>query len=137
VALEFDFEVRRTTPALLLTSRAINHGPEREIYCFWGWLPGREFQLAGDPQPREWRTEYRDLGVFDWAFLPPLAGQTGLGVVTPQVIGESRFNTMLFYTEPKRLKTPKEGSVEMKLALFPAKSAEEVARIRATVPKSW
>jgi hypothetical protein len=138
VTLEFDFEVRRTTPALLLTSRAINHGLEREIYCFWGWLPGQGFQLAGDPKPREWRTEYRDLGVFDWAFLPPTnASQPGLGVVTPQVIGESRFNTMLFYTEPKRLKTPQDGAAEMRLALSPAKSAEEMARIRATVPKTW
>ena len=78
------------------------------------------------------------LGLFDWLYVPSAqAGQPGYGVVTPQVIGESRFGTMIFYTDPTRIKTKQGDAVEMKLAIFPASSADEVAEVAAALPEQW
>ncbi len=136
VALEFDFEVRNDSPALFITSRVINQGPKHTIYSFWGWLPGADFQVAGEDEPRAWAMQYKNVGKYDWLYLSPIkAGQRGLGVVTPQVIGESRFGTMLFYTDPSKIEVAQGGGVEMKLAIFPAESAEEVALISQSLAK--
>jgi len=127
--VEYEFELRKGSPALTVTSRARNLDKKQECYCFWGWLPGASYVLPG-PTRKPWSMKYDDLGKFDWVFLEPQrAGRNGIGIVTPLLVGESRFGTMLFYTDPKRIVTDRGQAVEMTLTVFPAKSAADVEAV--------
>jgi hypothetical protein len=124
--LEFDVTTRADFPGILLTSRATNLDADGSVYCFWGWLPGKGFVTLDGEQA--WSMTYRDIGKVGWAFLPPTSpGSPGIGMLSDLKFGESRFGTLLLYTDPQRLDTPKGGAVEMKLAFVQADDAQAVA----------
>jgi hypothetical protein len=124
--LEYDLTVRDDLPCLLVTSRTINLGAKQEVYTWWGWLPGTKW--ADPAGEHEWSGKYQDVGKVGWVFLPQGKAETpGIGWITPQVFGESRFNTMLLYTEPTRISTETDGGVEIRFGLMPASRAEDVA----------
>ncbi len=125
--VSYDLEVRADLPCLLVTSRAKNLGKEQDMYCFWGWLPGDGYVTA-DGERHEWTMEYGDVGQVGWVYLPPSKpGGTGVGWISPLRFGESRFGTMLLYTEPTRIKTKTGGVVETSFAIMPADSPDQVA----------
>lgn len=122
----YDLEVRSDLPCLLVACRAKNLGDKQSVYCFWGWPPGEGY-VTPDGE-HEWKMEYAEIGPVSWVYLPPTRpGATGLGWISPLPFGESRFGTMLLYTEPKHIETETDGVVEMQFAVMPAESAEQVA----------
>jgi hypothetical protein len=130
--LEFDVATHSEFPGLLLTSRARNLGPDAEVYCFWGWLPGAGFFTAEGEQA--WSMTYRDLGNVGWVFLPPTQpGSPGIGVLSALRFGESRFGTLLLYTDPQRIMAAAGDAVEMRLAFMRADDAETVAEAYAAL----
>lgn len=125
---EFDLEVRSDLPCLIVRSRCFNETRDGETYAFWGWPGGAGFHTPDGEQ--EWSMTYRDIGKVGWVFLPSAAPDSpGLGWISPLKFGESRFGTMLLYTEPTRIPTRRGEAVEMDFALMPAMSAEEVAEV--------
>ena len=129
-ALEFDLEPAPDLPGLLVTSRARNLLENGPVYCFWGWLPGEGYVTSEGEHA--WSMTYSAIGSVGWVFLPSLrADGTGIGMLSPLVFGESRFGTMLLYTDPQRIETPQGGEVEMKLALMLADSADQVSDAQA------
>ena len=135
--LEYDLTVRDDLPCLLVTSRTINLGAKQEVYTWWGWLPGTKW--ADPAGEHEWAGKYQDVGKVGWVFLPQAAaaaaGEEGAGIgwITPQVFGESRFNTMLLYTEPTRIMTETNGGVEIRFGIMPAATADAVAATAARI----
>jgi len=127
VRLTYRFAVHRDLPVLMVTSVATNLGDAREVYSFWGWLPGGSY-VTPDGEAHEWLMEYEDFGHPGWVYiLPRNEGTPGIGWISDLLFGESRFGTMLLYTDPKHIDTPAGESVEMTFAIMPADSAEEVA----------
>jgi hypothetical protein len=122
--LEFDADTIPEFPGLLLTSRARNLVGDSEVYCFWGWLPGQGYVTAEGPQT--WSMTYRNIGKVGWVYLPPTGTGPGIGVISALPFGESRFGTLLVYTDPTRIPTPQGQSVEMKLAFLLTDSPERV-----------
>ena len=130
--LEFDAATRPDFPGLLLASRARNLGPPTEVYCFWGWLPGDGFVTAAGEN--EWSLTYRDIGSVGWVFLPPTQpGAPGIGVLSALRFGESRFGTLLLYTDPQRIRVGADEAVTMRLALMQTDAAQAVAEAHATL----
>lgn len=126
--LQYDLTVRRDLPCLLVTSRTINLGPKQDIYSWWGWLPGSAWHDASGEHT--WAGKYQDVGKVDWVFLPQTDSRTpGIGWLSPHRFGESRFSTMLLYTEPTHIPTETDGSVEIRFALMQAASPAEVAAV--------
>lgn len=114
---------------LLITGHARNLGEASDVYCFWGWVPGSGY-VTPDGERHAWSMSYRDLGELGWVFLPSQQeGRPGVGWIGPGIFGESRFGTMIQYTNPKYIKTPSGGEVTTHLAVMPAGSAEEVAAV--------
>lgn len=123
--LEFEVTTHPDFPGILLTSRATNLDADGSLYCFWGWLPGEGFVTLDGEQA--WSMTYRDIGKVGWVFLPPNnPGSPGIGVMSNLKFGESRFGTLLLYTDPQRVDTPKGGTVEMRLAFLQAADAQAV-----------
>jgi len=123
----YDLAVRADLPCMLVTSRAKNLGDKQDVYCFWGWLPGDGY-VTPDGEEHEWTMKYGDIGHVGWVYLPPSrAGATGVGWISPLLFGESRFGTMLLYTDPTRIETETDGVVETQFAIMPADGAEQVA----------
>ena len=130
--LEFDVAMRREFPGVLLTSRARNLGAAAEVYCFWGWLPGEGFVTPDGEQA--WSMTYRDIGNVGWVFLPPTRpGSPGIGMLSALRFGESRFGTLLLYTDPQRIPTAPGEAVEMRMAFMQAESAQAVAEAYKTL----
>lgn len=114
---------------LMVTSHAKNLGDAADIYCFWGWVPGDGY-VTPDGETHEWTMKYEHIGEVGWVFLPSKTpGKPGLGWISPGMFGQSRFGTMVLYTNPTRVKTDPDGEVTTHLAVFPAESAEEVAEV--------
>lgn len=128
--LEYELTARRGLPCLLVKSRTVNLGPKADLYCWWGWLPGAGYvDPAGEHQ---WSENYKDIGQVGWVFLPPLTPDVnGIGWVSPGFFGESRFGTMLLYTEPRHLSVENMAAAEIDFALAPASKPEEVATLAA------
>jgi len=129
--LEYDLTVRDDLPCLLVTSRTINLGPRRDVYTWWGWLPGAKWvDAVGE---HEWAGAYKDVGKVGWVFLPSTADakgtetKPGIGWIAPHVFGESRFNTMLLYTDPRSIPTETNQGVEIRFAIMSATQVSEVA----------
>ncbi|MBM3499589.1 MAG: hypothetical protein FJX74_13090 [Armatimonadetes bacterium] len=130
--LEFDVAACPEFPGVLLASRARNLGPPAEVYCFWGWLPGEGFVTAEGEQA--WSMTYRDIGNVGWVFLPPTQpGLPGIGVLSRLRFGESRFGTLLLYTDPQRIATAPGEAVEMRLGFMRAEDARAVADAHAAL----
>jgi hypothetical protein len=124
--LEFDLAVIPQFPGLLVTSRARNLDREGDVYCFWGWLPGSGY-VAPDGA-HTWAMKYAEIGSVGWVFLPPREpDQPGIGIISALPFGESRFGTLLIYTDPKRVRTEPGGTVEMRLAFMLADGPGPVA----------
>jgi hypothetical protein len=128
--LEFELTVRTDTPVLLVSSRSINISHESvPVYANWGWLPGRRYVTSAGV--REWRgratNRYLDVGHVGWLWLAPRTrANDGIAWMSPLKFGESRFDTMLLYSDRKMCK-PGEGVV-MDFAIAPT---EEAADARA------
>lgn len=139
-ALEYELTVRADTPALLVTTRSINvSGKDAESNASWGWLPAAHYVTPSGRQ--EWRGKaadrYIDVGRVGWLWLAPVrAAGTGLAWMSPLKFGESRFDTMLLYSEAGPVKAG--GSVEIRFAIAPADSAETAAAIyQDLVSRGW
>jgi hypothetical protein len=129
--IEFVASVRTDTPALLITSRSINIS-DRPVptYANWGWLPGAHYVIP-DGQ-KEWRGKaadrYFDVGWPGWLWLAPSrAGVSGIGWMSPLKFGESRFDTMLLYSD-RAMCDPGSG-VEIGFAIALTESPDETQRI--------
>lgn len=130
--LEFDLETAPQSPALLVTSRARNLSGDGDVYCFWGWLPGSGYVTADGEHA--WTMTYAEIGAVGWVFLrPERPGQPGIGVLTDLPFGESRFGTLLIYTDPKRIHTVRGDAVEMRLAFMMADGPQAVAEAYETL----
>ncbi|OGV72835.1 MAG: hypothetical protein A3K19_02525 [Lentisphaerae bacterium RIFOXYB12_FULL_65_16] len=130
-ALEYELTVRSDTPALFVTTRSVNiSGKDADNSANWGWLPAAYYVT---PEGRkEWRgksvDKYLDVGRVGWLWLAHTKpSEPGLAWMSALKFGESRFDTMLLYSESARNK-PGEW-VEMRFAVAPAKSPEETAAI--------
>ncbi len=124
--LEFDLATRPEFPGLLVTSRARNLDADGDVYCFWGWLPGSGYVTRDGEQ--SWTMEYAEIGSVGWVFLPAREpSKPGIGVISALPFGESRFGTLLIYTDPKRIRTERAGAVEMRLAFMLADDPGSVA----------
>jgi len=130
-ALEYELTVRTDTPALLVTTRSLNiAGKAVDSNASWGWLPAAYYVTPSGRQ--EWRgkaaDKYLDVGRVGWLWLAPVrAGAPGLAWMSHLKFGESRFDTMLLYSETTT--APAGGNVEMRFAVAPAASPEEAAAI--------
>ncbi len=139
-ALEYELTVRADTPALLVTTRSRNvSGKDAESNASWGWLPAAHYVTPSGRQ--EWRGKaadrYIDVGRVGWLWLAPVrAAGTGLAWMSPLKFGESRFDTMLLYSEAGPVKAG--GSAEIRFAIAPADSAETAAAIyQDLVSRGW
>jgi hypothetical protein len=137
--LEYDLTLRDDLPCLLVTSRTINLGPKGSMYCWWGWLPGEKwFDATG---AHDWTANYTTVGKSGWVFLP--SGKpdvNGIGWISPDVFGESRFRSMLLYTDPTTIDNVEtNNSVEIPFALMSADNPEAVAAVAEKVKalKLW
>lgn len=129
---EYDLQVRRDLPCLIVESRLYNDLEDREAYMFWGWLPGAGYETADGPE--DWTMTYREIGQVGWIYLPSATeARPGIGWISPLMFGESRFGNMLLYTAPQKAPCKKGDSVQMSFALMPATSAEEVGRVAAKI----
>ena len=129
---EYDLELRRDLPCLLVRSRLVNEIEDGEVYCFWGWLPGDGYVTSDGAA--DWTMAYSNLGKVGWVYLPPKdKTKRGIGWISPLVFGQSRFGTMLLYTSPQRVKTTVGETVEMPFALMLADSPEQVAEVADTL----
>ncbi|NSW57223.1 MAG: hypothetical protein HPY44_14510 [Armatimonadetes bacterium] len=125
---EYDLELRRDLPCLLVRSRLVNEIADGEVYCFWGWLPGEGYVTANGAA--DWTMTYSDLGTVGWVYLPPTdKTKRGIGWISPLVFGQSRFGTMLLYTSPQKVRTIVGETVEMPFALMLADGPEQVAEV--------
>lgn len=125
---ELDLELRGDLPCLIVRSRAFNDVADGELYNFWGWLPGDGYETPEGHKP--WSMTYREVGQTGWVFLPPAdAAQPGVGWISSLPFGESRFGSMLLYTQPRRVPVRQGESVEMSFAIMPASSAQQVAAV--------
>ncbi|MGQ9730012.1 MAG: hypothetical protein ACUVX8_01945 [Candidatus Zipacnadales bacterium] len=128
--LEFDVRTEAEFPGIIVTSRARNLDADGVIYCFWGWLPGQGFVTPDGTH--EWSLTYKTIGAVGWVFLPPtLPDAPGIGVITPLPFGESRFGTLLIYTEPQKIEVARGEAVVMPIAFMLCDSAEQVAAAHA------
>lgn len=129
--LEYDLSIRSDLPCLLVTSRTVNLGPKGGLYCWWGWLPGAKY--VDSRGEHEWSAAYTDVGKVGWVFLPSGKPEVnGIGWISRLVFGESRFSTMLLYTDPQTIPDVEIGAaVEVSFALMPAESADEVEKVAA------
>ncbi len=135
--LEFDVSTDPDFAGVLVTSRAVNLDADGPVYCFWGWLPGASYATAdGD---HAWKMAYANVGKVGWVFLRPTQpGKPGIGLISPLVFGESRFGTMLLYTDPTNIQTKRGDAIEMKLAFMLADDPQAVAAAcGALKAKKW
>lgn len=128
-SLSFRFGLHADIPALVVRSTATNHVARRSLYCFWGWLPGDGY-VTPDGERHEWSESYSDIGQKGWLHLPRRGGDgPGIGWISDQAFGESRFSTMLLYSEPRKPSVDTGESVEMIFAIMPAADLDEVRAV--------
>ena len=53
--------------------------------------------------------------------------------MSPHVFGESRFNTMLLYTDPQKIPTDTGASVDIRFAIMSAATAQDVASVASKI----
>ena len=113
-------------PVVVVSTEVTNLGDARDVYCFWGWLPGANY-VTPDGETHEWSMEYRDFGHAGWVYLAPRdSAKPGVGWIAPGVFGESRFGTMILYTEPTRIAVATGDTLSTTFALMPADGPDAV-----------
>lgn len=129
-SLEMRFAVHGDIPAIVVTSSAKNLADAaRTMYAFWGWLPGEGYVTA-DGVEHEWTMEYGDVAPDGWLLLPARAeGKPGVGWISDEDFGQSRFGTMILYTSPQKPQLAPGEAVQTTFALMPATTIEEVAEV--------
>ncbi len=129
--LEYELTIRPDTPALLVTTRSRNISAEpTESNANWGWLASPYYVTPEGRQ--QWRgrarNAYVDVGKVGWLWLAPSSpGKPGLLWASPHTFGESRFDTMLLYSDTSVCQ-PGE-TVDIRYAIAPAASPEEAERV--------
>lgn len=113
-------------PVVVVQTEVTNLGAARDAYLFWGWLTGANY-VTPDGATHEWSMAYRDFGHPGWVYLAPhRAGDLGVGWIAPDLFGESRFGTMIVYTDPKRVPLATGETLRTTFALMPADGPEDV-----------
>ncbi len=123
--LSYRFALHADISALVVRSVATNLVEPRTMYTFWGWLPGDGY-VTPDGESHAWSMSYDDIGRIGRVHLPSAGADPGVGWISDHFFGESRFGTMLLYTEPRRPTIGTGESVEMSFALTPATDPEQV-----------
>ncbi len=123
-------------PVVVVRTEVTNLGDDRDIYCFWGWLPGASYATP-DGETHEWSMQYRDFGHPGWVCIAPTReGEPGVGWISPHMFGESRFGTMILYTDPKYLPTEAGATMDMTFAIMPADGPEAVGEAAEALAQS-
>lgn len=113
-------------PLVVIQTEVTNLGEARNAYVFWGWLPGARY-VTPDGETHDWSMEYRDFDKPGWVYIAPGGqGKPGIGWISPQVFGESRFGTMIIYTDPKKVPLQTGETLRTIFALMPAHDPEDV-----------
>lgn len=125
--LRYLLAVHPDLPVVVVNTEVTNISPDRrEVYAFWGWLPGANY-VTPDGERHEWTMAYTDIGKTGWIWLAPTDdNRSGVGWISPAVFGESRFGTMLLFTDPKRVPLESGERLETTFAIMPADSPEAV-----------
>ena len=127
--LKMSFAVHDDIPAIVVTSTATNLDAARTMYAFWGWLGGEGY-VTSDGETHEWSMGYDAVSPGRWLLLPSAtAGKPGVGWISNGDFGESRFGTMILYTNPQKPEVATGEAVVSTFALMPATDIEEVASI--------
>jgi len=137
VELRYLLAAHPDLPAVVVNAEATNISPDRrEVYAFWGWLPGANY-VTPDGESHEWTMAYTDIGKIGWLWIAPTDdNRPGVGWISPGVFGESRFGTMLLYTDPKRVPLESGERVETIFAIMPADSPEAVRTVAQALAAS-
>ncbi len=126
ISLSYRFAIHPDHPLVLVQSEATNLADtERNIYMFWGWLPGEGY--VTEDGEHEWSMAYKEIGHPGWVYLPATGAGHGTGWISEALFGESRFGTMLLYTDPKDVAVAPGETVSQLFALMPADEPDEVA----------
>ncbi len=113
-------------PVVVVRTEVTNIGDARSVYCFWGWLPGENY-VTPDGETHDWSMEYRDFGHPGWVYLASRdSAKPGVGWIAPGMFGESRFGTMILYTDPTRIPIARGETLATTFALMPADGPEAV-----------
>lgn len=129
VSVTMRFAVHGDIPAVLVTTTATNLAQTRSMYAFWGWLSGDGF-VTSDGVEHEWSMGYDDVAPDRWLLLPsPTENEPGVGWISPGDFGQSRFGTMLLYTQPRKPTVETGEAVVTTFALMPATEIDEVAEV--------
>ena len=135
--LEMVLKVRSDAPCLFLTARVVNTGDPFECYMLLLLGGGNYFAVPGPAgiEKREFRHKYADVKEgTGWVYLARDTVGLGAALRNRLLLREagssiSRHCRLFLNTAPKSVKLKKGEASEMKLALMPASSAEEVAAI--------
>ncbi len=123
-------------PVTVVRTEVTNLADARDVYCFWGWLPGANY-VTPDGETHEWSMQYRDFGHPGWVYIAPRdPSRSGVGWITPAVFGESRFGTMIVYTDPKKITVEHGESVSTVFAIMPATGPEAVRTAAEALARS-
>ncbi|MFW5866824.1 MAG: hypothetical protein ACOCX2_03345 [Armatimonadota bacterium] len=127
--LTMTFAVHDDIPAIVVTSTATNLAAPRTMYAFWGWLDGDGY-VTSDGEAHEWSMGYDDVSPDRWVLLPSASGEgPGVGWISDGSFGESRFGTMILYTDPQKPQVETGDAVVSTFALMPATDPDEVADV--------
>lgn len=123
-------------PVVVVQTEVTNLGEAREAYVFWGWLPGANY-VTPDGETHEWSMTYQDFSHPGWVYIAPQrAGDPGVGWIAPDVFGESRFGTMIVYTDPKKVPLASGETLRTTFALMPANSPDDVRAAAQALARS-
>ncbi|MGI5819272.1 MAG: hypothetical protein ACOX9R_14380 [Armatimonadota bacterium] len=135
VSLRMRFAVHNDIPAIVVTSTAVNLAETRPMYAFWGWLPGDGY-VTSDGRAHEWSMNYGDVNPDGWVLLPAMDSRPGVGWISDGDFGQSRFGTMLLYTDPQKPRVATGDAVVSTFALMPATEIDEVAEVAARLSEA-
>lgn len=123
-------------PVVVVQTEVTNLGAARDAYLFWGWLPGANY-VTPDGATHEWSMAYQDFGRPGWVYLAPQReGNPGVGWIAPAMFGESRFGTMIVYTDPKKVPLATGETLRTTFALMPADSPDDVRAAAQALARS-
>jgi len=128
-SLRLRFAVHNDIPAIIVTGTATNLAEARSMYAFWGWLPGDGY-VTSDGEAHTWSMAYDDITPDRWVLVASNSeGQPGVGWISGANFEQSRFGTMLLYTDPQKPTVGTGNTIVTTFALMPATDIEEVAEV--------